>query len=100
MKPEAIIKALEGALAELGVRVRYERGTFRGGRCTVDGRDVVVLNRLHPPEARLGVLAGVLRELPVDRLYLRPAVRDALEDAWAAADAGTAGEATVEDEAG
>lgn len=89
MKPAAVADALEDALRHLGVRVRRERGTFRGGLCTVDGEAVVVLNRLHPPEAQVGVLAGALRDHGgADGLYLRPAVRTALEDAWAQADAG------------
>lgn len=91
MKPPAVATALEEALRQLGVRVRRERGTFRGGLCAVEGESVVVLNRLHPPEAQVAVLAGALREHGgVDELYLRPAVRDALEDAWAQADAGQA----------
>ena len=82
MKPASAVAAFEDALRQLDVRVRRERGAFRGGRCTVAGRDVVVLNRLHPPEAQALVLADALRELPHDTLYLRPAVRSALETAW------------------
>ncbi|HEX8298910.1 MAG TPA: hypothetical protein VF594_07075 [Rubricoccaceae bacterium] len=77
----ATLAAFEDALKRLGVPVRRGRGGFRGGRCTVDGRDVVVLNTLHPPEAHVAVLAGALAELPHDGLYLRPAVRAALDDA-------------------
>jgi hypothetical protein len=84
MKTAALVQALEEAHRQLGVAVRRGRGPFRGGRCTVDGEEVVVLNRLHPPEAQLAVLAESLRTLPHEQLYLRPAVRAALEDAWAA----------------
>ena len=88
MKPPAAVAAFEDALRQLGVRVRRERGGFRGGLCTVDGAPHVVVNKLHPPEAQAVVLAGALREHGgVDALYLRPAVRAALEDAWAQADA-------------
>lgn len=88
MKPAAVLRELEDALRKMDVRVRRERGTFRGGRCTVAGREVVVLNKLHPPEAQLVVLAESLRELPHDDLYLRPAVRAVLEDTWGELDAG------------
>jgi hypothetical protein len=84
MKTPALVQALEEAHRQLGVAVRRDRGPFRGGRCTVDGREVLVLNKLHPPEAQLAVLAESLRTLPHEQLYLRPAVRAALEDAWAA----------------
>ncbi|MDX1531363.1 MAG: hypothetical protein R3362_07540 [Rhodothermales bacterium] len=83
MKTEQIVEALEAAVRQLGVEVRRERGSFRGGYCTIDGRPVVVLNKRRPVEAHLAALAQALRELPVDEVYLRPAVRDALEDLWA-----------------
>ena len=82
----AAVPAFEDALKRLGVPVRRGRGSFRGGRCVVGGREVVVVNSLHPPEAQAVVLAGALRELPHDGLYLRPAVRAALDDAWAQLD--------------
>ena len=89
MKPAAVAVALEEALRQLGVRVRRERGRFRGGLCVVGDEPVVVVNRAHPDEARVAVLADALRRHGgVDELYLRPSVRAALEDAWALADAG------------
>ncbi len=102
MKPAAALRELEAALRTLDVRVRRERGTFRGGLCTVAGREVVVLNKLHPPEAQLVVLAESLRELPHEGLYLRPAVRAAVDDAWSELDAGVdalAGASVDSDEA-
>jgi hypothetical protein len=84
VKIPALVQALEDAHRQLGVAVRRDRGAFRGGRCMVDGQEVVVLNKQHPPEALLAVLAESLRTLPHEQLYLRPAVRAALEDAWAA----------------
>jgi hypothetical protein len=83
VKPAALAKALEEAVRQLGVRVRYERGTFRGGLCTVDGETIVMLNRRLPVESHVSALASALAELPSDTLYMRPAVRAALEDVWA-----------------
>ncbi|GAB5533948.1 MAG: hypothetical protein Rubg2KO_01970 [Rubricoccaceae bacterium] len=98
MKPPAVIAALEDALTRLGVRVRRARGPFRSGLCTVEGAEVVVLNRQHPPEAQVFALADALRQLGrTDELYLRPAVRAALEDAWAQADAGVTEDAVDDD---
>jgi hypothetical protein len=96
----ATVAAFEDALKRLGVPVRRGRGGFRGGRCTVDGSDVVVLNTLHPPEVQATVLAGALRELPHDGLYLRPTVRAALDDALAQIDrrmADTGDDASADD---
>jgi hypothetical protein len=54
----------------------------------VGDEEVLVLNRRHPPEAHLAVLAESLRGLSVDHLYLRPAVRAALEEQWRRQDEG------------
>lgn len=53
----------------------------------VAGQDTVVLNKLHPPEAQAAVLAAALATYPHDGLYLRPAVRAAVEAAQADAGA-------------
>ena len=98
MKPSAVVAALEEVLGQLGVRVRRERGGFRGGLCVVDGTPTAVLNKLHPAEAQAVVLAAAIREHGgADGLYLRPAVRAALEDAWTQADAGPAADAADDD---
>jgi hypothetical protein len=82
MKIQQMVRELERAAAQLGLKVRTEKGGFRGGRCVVSGEGLVVLNRRHPPEAHFAILAESLRELPVDAVYLPPAVRAALEASW------------------
>ncbi len=96
MKAGQIVQAMEEAVQQLGVEVRHERGNFRGGLCTVGDATVVVLNKRRPVEAHLAILAEALRALPVDEVYLRPAVRDAIEAAWAARDAGQTDDFDVE----
>ncbi len=82
MKTSQIVKELEEAARQLGVRVRREKGNFRGGYCIREDEEILMLNRSHPLEVHLAVLAGALRDLPIDTVYLRPAVRRALEEAW------------------
>ncbi len=82
MKTEQIVEELKKAAEQLGFRVRTEKGNFRGGRCVVGDEDTIMLNRRHRPEVQLAVLAECLREVPVDDVFLRPAVRSALEDVW------------------
>ncbi len=79
-----MIKELEQAVRQLGVPVRRERGSFRGGICVRNDETLMMLNKNHPPEAHLAVLAQALSALPVDTIYLKPVVRKALEDAWTA----------------
>lgn len=84
MKADQIVRELEGVARHFGVQVRFEKGRFRGGRCVVEGERFVVLNRLHPPEVNLSILAESLRDLPLDTVFVRPVVRRALEEAWQA----------------
>lgn len=82
MKPEQILTALEDVARRLGVDVRIERGGFRGGLCLIDDEQVIVLNKRQPVEARISILAESLKSLPVDTVFMRPAVREALESSW------------------
>lgn len=83
MNTTAIIDELEGVAGRLGIEVRAEPGNFRGGRCVVAGEEVIMLNTNDLPETQLVVLAEALRDAPLDTIYLKPAVRRALEEAWA-----------------
>ncbi len=82
MKTQAIVKELEEIARQLGLGIRKEKGNFRGGRCIVGGEDMIVLNRHHVPEVHLGILAEALRDLPIDAVFVKPAVRKALEETW------------------
>ncbi|MEF8817564.1 MAG: hypothetical protein V5A20_12630 [Salinibacter sp.] len=83
MDTTTIIDELEDVAGRLGIEVRAEPGNFRGGRCVVEGEEVIMLNTNDLPETRLVVLAEALREAPLDTIYLKPVVRRALEEAWA-----------------
>ena len=82
MKTERLVEKLVEAARQMGQTVRFERGRFRGGRCMVAGEEVIVLNKKHAPEVQLAILAESLRDLPTDTIYLKPAVRAALEEVW------------------
>ena len=82
MKTEHVVKALEEVARQFGLEVRWEKGHFRGGRCTINGEALVMLNKHHPPEVHLTILAESLHDLPIDSIFLRPAVREAFEAAW------------------
>ncbi len=64
------------------MEVRWEKGRFQGGRCTINGEDLIMLNKHHPPEVHLAILAESLRTLPVESIFLRPSVREAVETIW------------------
>lgn len=84
MKPSYIVRELIRVAEGLGFRVRYDTGNFRGGSCTLREEQLILLNRRHPVEAHVAVLAEALRGQPVEGMFLRPAVRSALEEVWTA----------------
>jgi hypothetical protein len=87
MDTTTILEELEDAAGRLGFEVRTEKGNFRGGRCIMGDDELIMLNKRHQPETQLVVLAEALRDAPLDTIYLKPAVREALEDTWAQLDA-------------
>ena len=82
MKTQVIVKELEDIARQLGLGIRKGKGNFKGGRCVVGGEELIVLNRHHLPEIHLSILAEGLRDLPVDTVFMKPAVRKALEEVW------------------
>ncbi len=98
MKTEHIVQALEVVVRQFGLEVRWEKGRFQGGRCTINGEDLIMLNKHHPPEVHLAILAESLRDLPIEAIFLRPAVREAVEAIWQR-HPGTLREALLEEEA-
>ena len=82
MNIRQIVDELKQTARQMGFIVRLDNGRFRGGRCTVSGEKLIVLNKRQLPETHLVILAESLRGLPTDELFLRPAVRKALEEVW------------------
>ena len=83
MKPEKIVDELEDVLTRMGVRVRREKGNFKGGWCIINDEQCLVINKRHSPEIQLSIVAECMRALPHESVYLKPSVRDALEEQWA-----------------
>jgi hypothetical protein len=83
VKAENLIQQLETELSKIGVRMRREKGNFRGGWCTVNDEEFLVLNKRQSAETQFAILAEALRDYPLDSVYLKPNLRSALEEQWA-----------------
>lgn len=86
MKPTAVLETLEGAAAQLGVRVTYEPlataglggpGTH-GGMCRVKGELRVIIDKRATPQERVATLATALARLDTSNLALSAKVREFL----------------------
>lgn len=80
MKQEELIEELQSVAQQLGVTVRYEKGDFEGGYCILREQKMLLINRRLMPVRRASVLALALREIGMENVFLRPALRAYIDD--------------------
>ena len=80
MTHEQILKELEQLASNCGIAVRYEKGDFEGGYCVLKAERLIMINRRLAPSRRAPILAQGLAEVGIDEIYLKPAVRQYIED--------------------
>jgi hypothetical protein len=75
------LKKLEELFRELDYAVRYEKGSFQSGYCTLEHRRVAVINRFFDTEARINCLLDILSDLEYNIDQLSTQSRE-LIDKW------------------
>lgn len=80
MKHEELINELQELARQLGVTVRYEKGDFEGGYCVLKESRLLLVNRRLMPARKAVVLALAMREIGLDNVFIKPAVRQYIED--------------------
>jgi hypothetical protein len=85
MKHEQILNELEQLASNCRVAIRYEKGDFDGGYCVLKAERLIVINKRLAPARRASVLAQGLAEVGIDEIYLKPAIREYIEDELARA---------------
>ncbi|MGQ9806270.1 MAG: hypothetical protein ACUVRP_09360 [Chlorobiales bacterium] len=84
MRKQDILTELEETAKKLGYRVRYEKGSFIGGRCRVHQDKILVVNKFLPVEGKIATIARTLGEIGTEGIFLTPEVRKVVEDAMRA----------------
>lgn len=74
---------------QIGLTVRVEMGDFDGGLCTVHDRKVILINRRHFLSKRINVMARALNQIGLGDVFVKPALRETIEDEVATAGANT-----------
>jgi hypothetical protein len=87
MTQEELLKELEELASRSSISVRYEKGDFEGGFCVLKSERLVVVNKKLPLGKRASVLAQGIAEVGIEEIYLKPAVREFIEDELAKAKA-------------
>ena len=77
---EAILQDLKSLALQMGAKVRFERGDFKGGYCIVREDKVIVINRLANLQKKVMILSAALKELGIDEVYLTPKLREIIDE--------------------
>ena len=85
MTQEQILAELEDLAVKCSITVRYEKGDFEGGFCVLKTERLIVINKRLVPARRASVLAQGLAEVGIEELYLKPVIREYIEDELAKA---------------
>ena len=85
MTHEQILKELEDLAEKSSITLRYEKGDFDGGFCILKDERIIVINKRLVTPKRASVLAQGLAEVGIEEVYLKPAVREYIEDELAKA---------------
>ena len=80
MTHEQILSELEQLASNCSIAIRYEKGDFDGGYCVLKTERLIVINKRLAPVRRASVLAQGLAEVGIDEMYLKPAIREYIED--------------------
>ncbi len=85
MTQEQILTELEELAGNCGIAIRFEKGDFDGGFCVLKAERIIVVNKRLATARRASVIAQGLAEVGIDEIYLKPAVREYIEDELARA---------------
>ncbi|HAL55698.1 MAG TPA: hypothetical protein DCP63_04285 [Bacteroidetes bacterium] len=80
MTQEQLLKELESLADSSGITVRYEKGDFEGGFCVLKEERLIVVNKKLAPPKKASVLAQGLAEIGIEDRYLKPVIREFIED--------------------
>jgi hypothetical protein len=80
MTQEQVLRELEALAASSGIAIRFEKGDFEGGFCVLKAERLIVVNKKLPPSRKASVLAQGLAEIGIEDRYLKPAIRNFIEE--------------------
>lgn len=77
---EKLLDELKEVAANLGAKVRFEKGDFKGGYCLLKDSKVIVLNKIANTQRKVMTLAAALKELGSDEIYINPKIREIIDE--------------------
>jgi hypothetical protein len=85
LEEQTLLNLLEALARQLGITLRYESvngedSSSTGGLCRIKGDYVLIIHSQAPDREKIRLLTEALRQFPLNDIYLKPALRDHLED--------------------
>jgi len=77
---ENILEDLKVLATQMGAKVRFERGDFKGGYCIIKKDKIIVINKLSNLQRKVITLTSALKELGIEDVYLPPKLREVIEE--------------------
>ncbi|HYQ87794.1 MAG TPA: hypothetical protein VES59_11180 [Bacteroidota bacterium] len=75
-----IMRELEEVARQLGIELRYEKGDFDGGYCVLKNQKVLVVNKRLSDARKASCLAQALAEYGIETTFVKPTLREYIED--------------------
>jgi hypothetical protein len=70
------LSKIEEVYKEAGYRIRYEKGSFKSGSCTIEDNKIIVINKFASIDIKINFLIEALKTLEVDEQRLTDKNRD------------------------
>ena len=77
---ENILEDLKSLSNQIGAKVRFERGDFKGGYCLVKDKKIIVINKLSTTQRKVITLSAALKELGIEDVFIQPKLREIIEE--------------------
>lgn len=77
---EDILNDLKSIATQMGAKVRFEKGDFKGGYCILKESKIIVLNKISNLQRKVLTLASALKELGLEDVYISPKLREFIEE--------------------
>lgn len=85
-KKDVTINELIELLNNMGYRVRIEKGTFKGGFCLLREEKIFLLKKDLEQDKKISILASNIAEIGVEDIFIKPNIRELIENASAEED--------------
>lgn len=77
---ESILQDLKEIATQMGAKIRFERGDFKGGYCILKDTKVIVINKLSNLQRKVIILSAALKQLGAEDIYLPPKIREVIDE--------------------